>query len=57
VTRAIGVHSDPELEIRDGVLQAADAFILCSDGLTAHVEDDEILDQVMNGGSLRAEQR
>jgi len=54
VTRAIGVHTHPELEIRDGVLQAADAFILCSDGLTAHVEDHEILDQVMNGGSQRA---
>jgi len=54
VTRAIGVHSDPELEIRDGVLQTADTFVLCSDGLTAHVEDDEILDQVMNRASQRA---
>ena len=40
VTRAIGVHDDPELEIKDGVLQAGDAFVLCSDGLTAHVEDE-----------------
>jgi serine/threonine protein phosphatase PrpC len=48
VTRAIGVNTDPELEIRDGVLQAADAFILCSDGLTAHVEDREILELVVN---------
>jgi protein phosphatase len=46
VTRAIGVHHDPELEMRDGVLQAGDAFVLCSDGLTAHVEDDEILQEV-----------
>jgi protein phosphatase len=47
VTRAIGVHHDPELELRDGVLQAGDAFVLCSDGLTGHVEDDEILQEVM----------
>jgi protein phosphatase len=46
VTRAIGVHHDPELEMRDGVLQAGDAFVLCSDGLTAHVEDGEILQEV-----------
>lgn len=54
ITRAIGVHTDPELEIRDGVLQGADAFILCSDGLTAHVEDCEILERVANCGSQRA---
>ena len=54
VTRAIGVHHDPELELRDGVLQAGDAFVLCSDGLTAHVEDDEILREVMTKPPQRA---
>jgi protein phosphatase len=54
VTRAIGVHHDPELEMRDGVLQAGDAFVLCSDGLTAHVEDDEILREVMTRSPQRA---
>jgi len=54
VTRAIGVHTAPELEIKDGVLQTADAFILCSDGLTAHVEDGEILELVVNRGAQHA---
>jgi len=54
VTRAIGVHDDPELEMRDGVLQAGDTFVLCSDGLTAHVEDDEILQEVMANPSQQA---
>jgi len=54
VTRAIGVHDDPELEIADGVLQAGDAFVLCSDGLTSHVEDGEILQEVMANASQRA---
>jgi protein phosphatase len=48
ITRAIGINEDPELEIRDGALLAGDAFVLCSDGLTTHVEDNEILEQVMS---------
>ena len=54
VTRAIGVHDDPELEIKDGVLQAGDAFVLCSDGLTTHVEDNEILHEVAATASQTA---
>jgi protein phosphatase len=46
VTRAIGVNDDPELEMRNGVLEPDDSFIICSDGLTSHVEDSEILDCV-----------
>jgi protein phosphatase len=44
ITRAIGVHDEPELEMRSGALQAGDIFVLCSDGLTGHVKDHEILD-------------
>jgi serine/threonine protein phosphatase PrpC len=54
VTRAIGVHDDPELEMCDGVLQDGDTFVLCSDGLTAHVEDGEILRTVLTHGSQQA---
>jgi serine/threonine protein phosphatase PrpC len=43
ITRAIGVSDDPELEIKGGALEAGDIFVLCSDGLTAHVDDKEIL--------------
>ncbi len=46
VTRAIGVFESPELEIRSGMLQSGDDFVICSDGLTAHVSDAEILTQV-----------
>jgi protein phosphatase len=48
ITRAIGIDDDPELEIRDGALRAGDVFLLCSDGLTAHVEDDEIFAHVIS---------
>jgi len=42
ITRAIGVSDDPELEIKGGALEPGDIFVICSDGLTAHVEDEEI---------------
>jgi protein phosphatase len=43
ITRAIGVYHELELEIAQGVLENDDVFIICSDGLTTHVADDEIL--------------
>ncbi len=46
VTRAIGVFESPELQIISGMLQTGDGFVICSDGLTAHVSDAEILAQV-----------
>jgi protein phosphatase len=43
ITRAIGVRDDPELEIKSGELKPGDVFVLCTDGLTSHVENSEIL--------------
>jgi protein phosphatase len=43
ITRAIGVYDSPELEMKSGTLEAGDIFVLCTDGLTAHVENWEIL--------------
>ena len=42
VTRALGAAEQAELEIIDGPVVAGDRFLLCSDGLTGHVEDEEI---------------
>ena len=42
VTRALGATDEPELELVDGPAYVGDRFLLCSDGLTAHVADDEI---------------
>ncbi|MBT0957255.1 serine/threonine-protein phosphatase [Alphaproteobacteria bacterium KMM 3653] len=44
ITRAIGVHPDVHLDHKYGTLRNRDTFVLCSDGLTAHVLDHEILD-------------
>ena len=42
LTRAIGVHDDAELEIEHGKLELGDRFVICSDGLTVHVDNREI---------------
>jgi serine/threonine protein phosphatase PrpC len=47
ITRAVGVHDEPELELEQGELKPGDVFVLCSDGLTAHVSDREILDHAL----------
>jgi protein phosphatase len=43
LTRAIGVFETPETDRQEGQLESGDMFVLCSDGLTTHVADDEIL--------------
>ena len=42
ITRAIGVFETPETEIVTGKAFEGDAYLLCSDGLTEHVEAHEI---------------
>ncbi len=42
VTRALGVSERAELELAQGQIQDKDAFLLCSDGLTEHVFDEEL---------------
>lgn len=43
ITRAVGVADDPEFEVVTGPTEPEDIFVICSDGLTRHVQDDEIL--------------
>lgn len=42
ITRAVGVADNIQFEVTDGAMVAGDIFVLCSDGLTTHVEDNEI---------------
>ena len=48
ITRAIGALEDPPLDIAHGH-SADDKFLICSDGLTAHVTDDEIREKLQQG--------
>lgn len=42
VTRAIGTNPDVEVDVFEVDLQEGDIYLLCSDGLTNHVADDQI---------------
>jgi len=53
ITRAVGVAEDLELEIVTGSVDPGDIFVICSDGLTKHLRDDEIL-QYATGRNARA---
>jgi protein phosphatase len=54
ITRAIGVHPEPELELAQGALRPGDTFVICSDGLTGHVGDAEILAHAARGRAQAA---
>ena len=54
ITRAIGVHDIPELDLESGEIENEDAFLLCSDGLTEHVADHEILQALAACGAQEA---
>ena len=53
ITRAIGALEDPPLDIAHGQILPDDKFLICSDGLTAHVSDDEIRDNLLAGRRAR----
>lgn len=46
ITRSIGFERDVKVDVAAVPLQRGDVFVLCSDGLTGHVEDPEILSVV-----------
>jgi serine/threonine protein phosphatase PrpC len=43
ITRAVGIADDPEFEVVTGPAEEEDIFVICSDGLTKHLQDEEIL--------------
>jgi len=46
ITRAIGVSAEPLIDHVYGEINVGDSFILCSDGLTAHMDGEEIRDLI-----------
>jgi len=48
ITRALGLADDVEIDTQTHEVLAGDLYLLCSDGLTGHLSDEELL-EVMNG--------
>lgn len=53
LTRALGVRRAVEPDLAELTPLAGDLFVLCSDGLTNHVEDHEIAKSVSEGDDLQ----
>jgi protein phosphatase len=49
LTRAVGVRPTVEPDLAELTPEAGDVFVLCSDGLTGHVRDEEIAETVAGG--------
>lgn len=52
ITRALGTELDVVCDLFDVELQQGDFLLLCSDGLTNLVDDQEILYEVIHGGAI-----
>lgn len=50
IVHAVGVGPHPYIEMVEGDAHEGDVFVVCSDGLTTHVEDHEIA-ELAGGGS------
>jgi serine/threonine protein phosphatase PrpC len=42
IVHAIGVNDRPHIETTNGTIRPSDVFVLCTDGLTKHLTDEEI---------------
>ncbi len=52
ILRAVGVRPSPALDTISGAIEKDDLFLLCSDGLTDMVEDEQILTLLRGDGDL-----
>jgi len=53
LTRALGVRASVEPDLAELTPSPGDVFVLCSDGLTNHLDDHEIAKHVADGGELQ----
>ncbi|MFM9835934.1 MAG: PP2C family protein-serine/threonine phosphatase, partial [Methylophilaceae bacterium] len=51
VTRALGIDPDVDLEIHEHNVHIGDTYLLCSDGLSDMVSDEEICIMLLEAGS------
>jgi protein phosphatase len=52
ITRALGMQDQVMVDLQSDEPQAGDIYLLCSDGLSGMIGDDEILDILMSTGDI-----
>ncbi|MBT8495391.1 MAG: Stp1/IreP family PP2C-type Ser/Thr phosphatase [Deltaproteobacteria bacterium] len=52
ITRALGMRETVEVDIKGHQIESGDTFVLCSDGLSGMITDDQIFHVVKNAKSL-----
>lgn len=52
VTRALGGDTEVDIDVREWPVEDGDLFLLCSDGLTTMLTDDEIVSRLRSGDRL-----
>lgn len=57
IYRSLGYQEDVEVDVQVQSVQAGDRFVLCSDGLSGHVDSYEIFDHVTQFGPQDAARR
>jgi len=54
ISRALGAEEAVEVDLKTIEVQDGTSFLLCSDGITRHISDDEIRELLSRGGPLDA---
>lgn len=54
ITRALGPEPDVELDVHTHQARVGDVFLLCSDGLTSMIREDQVRDILRNSESLKS---
>ncbi len=44
ITRALGLTDDVEVDVKQYEIKSGDVYLLCSDGLSGHIDDEEMLE-------------
>ncbi len=49
ISRALGAEADVEIDLKTIMVEPGTTFLLCSDGITRHIDDDELSGLLSNG--------
>src|SRR2546421_7953998 len=54
ISRALGAEAAVEVDMKTTEVEDGSTFLLCTDGITRHIPDNELRDMLMSGRSVEA---